>query len=249
MPIKHKMYNGEVEMVYDPKKHGYTVGGVKLPSVTQITGIIDKPALIHWAVNQTADRIGELWQPERPYSEAQITAAIGDAKGARYRTSQRALNIGSQAHDWIEQYIKAKLFGFDPPENPDYPPVRNATDSFLEWESQHDVEYISSERKVFSREHMYSGTADIDFIVDEKRIAGDLKTSKGIYPEYKLQVAAYAAALAEEDGTNYDGLMIVRVPKDGTEVELEYDEDIAGHFSVFLSCLAIWRWKNNWGKE
>lgn len=247
MGVKFQLYNGKVVMEYDPKKHMYLANRIPVPSVTRITGIIDKPALVPWAVNQTADRIRKLWQPDKTYTAHQIDEAIKDAKGARYRTSGKALNIGSMAHDWIEQLIKSRIFGFDVPEMPDYDPVARAVKEYIKWESEHRVQYVSSERRVYSRQHMYSGTADVCLMVDGKLTMCDLKTSKGIYSEYYLQCAAYAGAIQEEDGVKFDRLMILRLPKTSDDtLEIGETDEVDPHLQVFLHCLHTWRWKNKW---
>jgi len=250
MVIDQKMYGGKVVMEYDPIKHMYTANGLRIPSVTTIVGVIDKPALIYWAVNETVGYLKDVLQPNTPYNEMQIEAILDDAKSARFRKSQKALNIGSQAHDWVERYIKSKVLKTPEPSIPDYPPVAYAVHSFLEWEAeQSDIEYISSERRLYSFEHMYSGTVDITLRVGGELVVADLKTSKGIYPEYFLQCSAYAKAIEEEDGEKVSSLMVIRIPKDGSPVELQTSPNAEELFEVFKSCLLIWRWKNDWSTE
>lgn len=247
--ISQNLYNGEVEMRYDPIAHMYTANGIVVPSVTKVVGVIDKPALIYWAVNETIAHIKSSWKPDETYSNEQIQAILADAKGARFRTSQKALNIGSDAHDWVERYIKSKILNTPLPELPEYPPVLNAVNSYIEWEKDAGVEYISSERRLYSVKYAYSGTVDITMRVNDEVVVADLKTSKGIYPEYYLQCAAYASAIEEEDGIDVKRIAIIRIPKDGGEVEVEESEDLNTLFGVFRACLAIWRWKNNWNPE
>jgi hypothetical protein len=245
--IEHKLYDGDVTMMFDPIKHMYTANGVHVPSVTGVTGVVDKPALIHWAVNETLGHIKHVWKPGKEYTKDQIKAIIYDAKEARFRTSGRALNIGTDAHDWIERYIKSRILDLPTPESPDYPPVLNSVNAYLEWEeSAGDIEYIASERKVYSQKYMYSGTVDIYMKINDELVVADLKTSKGIYPEYHVQCAAYANAISEEDDVSIDKISVVRVPKDGNSVEIEERRDVDYLFGIFRACLVIWRWKNNW---
>jgi len=248
--INQKLYSGDVEMAYDPIAHMYTANGIIVPSVTKIVGVMDKPALVPWAVNETIAHIRDSWQEGEPYTQAQINGILSDAKEARFRVSQKALNIGSDAHEWIERYIKSKILNIPAPTLPEYPPVLNAVQSYLEWESSIDgLEYVSSERRVYSRRYYYSGTVDIIMRAGNELIVADLKTSKGIYPEYYIQCAAYATALEEEDGINIDRVAIIRIPKDGNEVEIQESSEIDTLFVIFRACLAIWRWKNNWHPE
>jgi hypothetical protein len=244
MPFDYKLYDGEITMTFDPEAHMYRANGELTPSVTAITKIIDKPALLYWAVNQTTERIAKLWQPGKEYTEDQIKAAIIDAKGSRFRTSKKAMDIGSQAHDWIEQYIKAKIYRFEYPPLPDYKPVERAVNAYLDWEEANDVVYHSSERKVYSKIYRYSGTVDIDFVVNGRRLVGDLKTSKAIYPEYYLQCAAYAQALSEELLHEYKGIVIIRLGKFVEDFEIVEISEYQKLFKVFDACLTVWKWKN-----
>lgn len=224
------------------------VDGLKKPSVTNITGVIAKPALTGWAVKVTTEWISARWKPGKAYTQKQINIILEDAKSARYRVSKKAMDIGSAVHDWIELYIKARIVGLPIPEMPDYDPVISGVNAFLAWEEHNKVEWVSSERKVYSREHGYVGTVDADAFVNGRRCIIDFKTSSGIYDEYFLQAAAYCIALEEEYGVKFDGLVILRVPKDGGEFEAKTNES-AGYKieelqEVFLSTLKLYLWEN-----
>jgi len=241
------MYNGDVTMEYDPIKHMYVVDGVIIPSVTKIIGVIDKPALIYWAVNETVGYLENVLRSDTPYTDAQLAAILQDAKSARFRKSKTALNIGSDAHDWIERHIKSQILLIPKPELPEYPPVLNAVKSYLDWEEGLPwLRYVASERRIYSKQHMYSGMVDITMDINGDTVVCDLKTSKDIYPEYLLQCAAYAKAIEEEDGSTVDRIMIIRIPKDGGYVEILNATNIDELFNIYLSCLNIWRWKNEW---
>ena len=247
--IVHKLYDGKVEMVYNPVEHLYSANGILIPSVTGITGVMDKPALIGWAVKETVGYIKDMWTPGREYTQEQIDSILLDSKKARFRKSEKAKTIGTNAHDWIERWIKARTLGIKPPELPEYPPVLRAVNSYLTWESKNEILYMSSERRVYSMQYMYSGTVDIIMEINGDIVVADLKTSKAIYPEYFIQCAAYANAINEEDGTDIKEISIIRIPKDGKDVEIVFSEDIQYLMGVFRACLAIWRWKNQWSAD
>jgi len=97
-------------------------------------------------------------------------------------------------------------------------------DSFLEFITQHKVEFISSERVVYSREHKYIGTMDFEAIVDGKLSVGDFKTSNGLYNSVLMQMSAYQFASEEEaeflgKPVKYENRYAVRLAK---ESEKEY---------------------------
>ena len=245
-----KLYDGEVELLFNDKRHLYSVDGVIVPSVTRIIGIINKPALIPWAVKETVTELATKWQPGLAYTQGQIDAILHESKSARFRTSKAALNIGSDAHDWLERYVKAQILFTATPEMPENPPVLAAVQSYLDWEKTRQyIKYIHSERRVYSKRLMYSGTVDLVMEVNGEIIVADFKTSKGIYPEYMIQSAAYAKGLEEELGIEVAKIAVIRIPKDGNEVEIEVAENIDELFDVFQSCLTIWRWQNEWSPE
>lgn len=245
-----KIYDGTIELAFNPGVHQYTANGVVVPSVTSVTAIIDKPALRAWAVRETVDHLRDAWEPDRPYSDFEIGTMLDEAKGASYRKSQKAMNIGTLAHNWIESYVKARMTKGLLPEMPEEQKVRNAVNSYLVWEKHvGHIKYIESERRVYSARFMYSGTVDLVAEINGKLVVADLKTSKAIYPEYLIQAAAYAWAIMEEDGIVIDDLMIIRIPKNGDDVEILSSDQIKYFFNVFRSCLVVWRWKNGWKNE
>lgn len=244
--MSYKLYQGAVVMEYDARKHVYTVDGRPVPNVTKITGVIDKPALQYWAVNETLAFLGKNWRPKTAYTPAQIKAILADAKTARYRTSEKALNIGKLAHDWLERYVKARTLHYPAPEMPEYKPVRASVQSYLDWEKTRKITYWSSERKVYSRVYHYGGTCDVVLDLEGRTVVADFKTSGGIYPEYFLQVAAYAQAVAEEDAVAIDDVAVIRIPKDEAAVEVGFASNLGfswrGLLEVFLACLRIYNY-------
>jgi hypothetical protein len=71
---------------------------------------------------------------------------------------------------------------------PSDPRVATAVNGFLTWKSQHTIEFIVSERFVYSKKHNYVGILDIIAIVDGKKYLIDIKTSNQIrLLEYGMQ--------------------------------------------------------------
>jgi hypothetical protein len=215
------LYDGDVELVFDRRAHGYKRNGIKVPSVTTILGVISKPALLGWAVNETLDHVAQNWRPGRVYSSDEIQDILTKAKESRHIKSKGAMDVGKSAHEWIESYIEARANGNEREARvPDHPLVRSSVQAFLNWEKAHHVEYLHSERRIYSKSMNYSGTVDLVALVDGRITVIDFKTSKAIYNDYFLQVAAYAYALHEEgvieEQLNDIDLLIIHIPKDGS---------------------------------
>ncbi len=165
----------------------YTFNGEQYPSVSTIIGQLDKSgALIPWALNCFESKLKELLQSGMAIDEA-ITTAKRDYKNV----SETALDIGSQVHNAIEQYIKTgrDLSGELMPE------VANGFIAFLEWEKNNVEIWLESEIKVVNDQAGYGGTYDAIFLdKNGQTVIVDFKTSSAIYDEYWLQISAYRIA-------------------------------------------------------
>ncbi len=241
------LYNGTAALDFLEDSHTYYVTdsirhlewSSDLPSVTGVCSVISKPALIGWAVKMTAQHVERTLRPGVALDEVQIAGLVRDAKRARYRTSDEALDIGSIVHKWIEADCAGQK-----PDMPINEKARNSIESWLEWKERMKLEVMASEFRVYSREHAYVGTADLDIVVQGRRVLADIKTSKGIYPEYHLQTAAYMAARQEENPDNrYDGRAVVRVPKNGGPIDVAWRADFEADMGAFLGALSIWNWQ------
>jgi len=178
--------------------------GKRLPGVTTVLGVLDKPALLKWAWNQ------------------------GKA-GIDFRaTRDNAANIGTVAHARIEAWLRnLQLDETGLPEEA-MDKSRIGFSRFVEWWGARELRLEACEVQMVSESMQVGGTADIVAVTpDGKRLVIDVKTSSGVYREAKLQVAAYAALWDEREeerekaGQNERGELneidecwIVRVGKD-----------------------------------
>jgi hypothetical protein len=242
----HKLYGGKVLLEFDEIRHQFTIDGERILGVTSCTGMIDKSRpLIYWAVGLTKsylvdniDTLSKLTDPE------QINALIEEAGKQHQIKKEQAATIGSQVHKWVEQFIKAKVKK-EVPELPDQkkdPQVFNGVLAFMKWADEHQVKFLSSERFVYSKKHNYAGIMDCEAVINGKKSVVDFKTSNGIYNEMRYQVAAYQAAVEEEEKKKYPGdKWIVRFGKEDGEFEAHQYDDHEKDFEVFLAALTIKR--------
>ena len=267
MPTEdYKLYGGDVTLMFNEAKHKYTVidpekglDNAPLVSTTSVTKVIDKPALIFWAVNEAMNWLQHQWRPGRAYGSAQIAYLLKQAKFAHKNVSKTATDIGTEVHAWIERFADAVIAGMEDPHRfplPAHEGVLSGVTAFLSWYDAHDVKIIASEKKVYSRKHTFSGTFDLLATVDGVLSVVDFKTSKRIYPEYFLQSSAYAVAYDEEQAyirkkngdtskvKRVSQIIVLRVPKDGSDFEAGSSTDVRGHFKTFLSCLDILKWQS-----
>lgn len=102
---------------------------------------------------------------------------------------------------------------------------------------------VAAESLTHSVVHGYAGTFDLMVEKNNKRYLLDLKTGKGVYSSYYLQLAAYKKAFEERTGQHVDGVGIIHVGtkhKNGYNFILVEDEDdMNKHFDLFLAVKKI----------
>ena len=244
---KYSLYDGEVELTFDKEKHIYKVEEKIVYGVTSATGVLDNPALMYWAVNQALGFLDKALKPGMVIDELNKPKLLAEAKVIHRKKKEEAGDIGTAVHNYLETYIKAKINWDKLPDMPVNEQVKKGIIAFIKWAKENKVQFISSERKVYSRKYEYAGTLDMEAIVNGKLSIVDFKTSKGIYPEYFLQTAAYAKALEEETGNKYQEIWTVRIPKDGTEFGYAKNDNIDLYLTSFLGCLDNYR-RQRWEK-
>ena len=101
-----------------------------------------------------------------------------------------ASDWGKTAHEVMGKILKGEKVKVPPAISP-------SILAFEEWRAQHKISIFDIEKKVWSKEYRYAGTADVFIEIDGKFGVLDLKTSTGIWDEYSLQTAAYFQAFNE----------------------------------------------------
>jgi hypothetical protein len=230
----------------------YVYDGVQYPSVTTITGILDKPALLQWASNCAVDFITEnLDEIKNPVDVHRAEDILDQARKAYVVKKDKAADAGTQTHHAIEMYIS----GMDP-----YPSLKceeasKGFEAFLSWEKKNHVEWLQSEVEVVSVLHGYAGRFDAIANVNGFRYLIDFKTSKGIFDEHRWQVCAYRQAfneMLEEGQRPIENLAILHLDKITAEpnfvpVEknIEKYTDLFNYLTVVFYLMKDRRLKNN----
>lgn len=233
------LYGGEIICEFNAARHTYTIVNkgrrYKVPSVTRITSIIDKSGpLVNWAINNTLDVCRGAISPGSEYAESYLDAVWGAAKKASQQIKSDAAQRGKDAHSFIETELKASQ-GIDGNDSIELDrPV-------LQWLRSFRIEAI--ERRVYSRRFRYSGTFDVVGYSreDERLYLIDWKTGKSIYPEFRLQTAAYVHAYEEEfPDQRIEGRYLVRIAEDGSiEPHFYPRSSLRLDFKAFLGAKAL----------
>lgn len=238
----------------------YTINETELPSVTTILGLLDKPYLLQWAAEQAAKSVIErLKRTYTGYMGSVQDILIQEAKTAYQRVSGEAKDIGSQVHQLLEYYVKAKIDNTELPTDKDYDnEVKLCYRSFLIWEAHYKPVWIASEMTVYNTELGYAGTLDAVCMIDEKIYVIDFKTDKQISDTYPMQISAYKEAYnlmldqlnSPLSRASHQG--ILRLPKNGDSFEwVDYSEEYEKSLCAFSGLLKYYyyskkrRLKNN----
>lgn len=210
--------------------------GELVPSITNIIGILDKPAIPRWAAKKVAE---QAWTLRETLEDLGRDEAIDILKGSPWRNSKRAADRGTTIHDYL--YARANKRS-TPELEGDALRYKAAADEFLK---AYDPKFRLTEFTVFG--DGYAGTADALAVIGGRSLIVDYKTSKALYPEIALQLAAirHANEVVVEGELlplqDVDGCAGVLLTPDGCDVQ-EIATD--GAYEAFLGCLAAWHWRD-----
>lgn len=232
-------------------------------SVTSAIKSLNKPFLIPWAAKMAAECAVEDHDIIAKWLDrGDKRSAIDHIKGARYRDSSTKADRGTIVHASVEAYLAGKPVDVDAVqaalEEKNIPrkmwkPAFKMIDGVQEFLFDYEPEVYWSEATVYSREHEYAGTADL---IAKVRIGDsvlpailDIKTSKAIYNETAMQLAAYGRAdfVGLDDGAEKpltpDGDpirhgIVIRPTPTGKYESANFDltDEV---FDKFLACLEL----------
>lgn len=239
--------------------HCYWHAKKRAPGVTTVIKVMDAPQLDAWKVRVQVEGTARAAYHNPPLydelNEAESAyigrlAAIAKEEFEHERIANAAADIGTQVHALIEHAIKEQLG--QPCEAPE------ATDEALfifagwrEWAQKVRLEPLMAEGRIHHPTLGYCGTFDLLALVDGRPGILDWKPQARVYPERRLQSAAYREALHAMGWPNLDGY-IVSMPRDGGEIELvrlETGEALVDTFAAFRNCLSLYRWKKQVEKD
>lgn len=244
------MSRPEIVLHAKPYRH-YTINGSRdtptgdrIVSVTQVLGVLDKPALVPWAERETARGAWLLARRKGYRVPDTADQFLRDVRSAGLDATSRkddAAERGKAVHAALEGWIESKAI----PTVTAFPAHwRGYFRSLAGFLMTFEGEFVESELAVGSLTHGFAGTRDTVAvaITSKGRTMLDLKTSKRCYPgSHFPQLAAYELAGVECGELPTDRQGIVVLPGDGT-----FDRERDIHFSTasgedFLTVLRTYR--------
>lgn len=196
---------------------------------------------------------------------AAVGQMLNQARLMHTKVSREAMDIGKEAHTWLEGLLKfainketktiTKALVDDYSTNSPFPDNETTTrccTAAVDWMVKHSFTPILSEEKVYSLAYNYSGTLDwIGYVTScgdplcckhsgTVKALGDFKSSKALYDEYRLQLAAYHGAVVEEspEHSDIEIHVVLRLGKEDGEFETlvitaqEFEADLDGFYGT-----------------
>ena len=224
------------------KTHTYLMDGKRMTGVTTVLGVISKPMLIDWASKMAVESIETAgvvsmdtlmvtgWQKAR-----------NEALKAHTKKKEAAGTKGTNTHALVEAYVKDCISNNDG--NARYYKTDDIMlNHFVVWSLENKVQFLESEKKIYSKSRFVAGTVDFTCVIDGKRIVGDLKTMKKVWDRVPFfQTAAYMAFLVEMGEQPYDASVIVNINKDTHELTEFYSYDWESDIKSFDAALTLYR--------
>ena len=230
-------------------KHTYTLDDEPLPSVTTVIDQIDKPPLVRWMIKeqQRVDAVlalrmiaaGGYTTNEDDFVAAFMAAS--DKESAAEKARRKAASTGSDVHGLIEHWCHLAL-GLETTMPEVSVEAEWLAAGWEFWASSQGFRPFAIERRLGSPGNV-CGTLDCVGSVEGELAVIDWKTSPQIYPEHRLQNAAYRAMLVEMGGPELPGC-IVCLPKTGEPTHVTWlRDDVKEGWAIVRSLARLWRWR------
>lgn len=208
--------------------NAYHINGKEYVRVTATLNVISKQRLLNWVKK------------------------VGRDKANKILASRQT--VGIVIHKLIENILNGESVPLYEYESE----IQKSINKFYMFKDAAKLKPVALEQPIWSNIFGYAGTIDyvgyykspLKFFkrkkpkfLDLSYVIIDWKTSKGIYEQYGLQVAAYAQAFTELTGKKVDGAVIVLF-RDGVLRFKEYTkEELDDLFEIYKAVLTIYRWK------
>lgn len=236
-------FDGKHTIEFNEGSHRYKMDAKPAVGVTTFckNGYITSMGLISWMKSQTAEALfsamtvpgEEGYYPREafwPIHEETKKDLIKTAKLADREVSQEAADIGTITHGYAElhslgQLEEAEKLLDQVRKAATWPLIESCVTKYKEWAAKNKGKLVQAECLVGSPNYLFCGKFDRLDEVNGKLILRDYKTSKDIYLDQYIQLAAYSIALKEWLGLEVSGLEVLRFGKDdGTFDTLMIDD-------------------------
>lgn len=196
--------------------------GTRVPGVTAIVGVMDKPALVRWANNLGL----------RGIDSSKYVDALADSGTLAHYLAECDLIGVEPDQGYLAEFSKV-----------DIDRAETSLIKLWDWRREHTIKVIAHELQLVSEKHRFGGTCDLFAEIDGVPTLVDIKTCKALYgrtDEKWTQVAGYHLLLLE-NGYEARDWRILRIGREERE-GFEYAQipDLALHVARFLVCRELY---------
>lgn len=223
-----------------------------LPSVTNVLGVLAKPGLDAWKIEQGI--MAALTLPRLPDESLDVFAhrVVADMG----EQVEKAADFGSAIHAACEAYALEKQL-------PEDPHLREHLGSWVSWFDA-NVERVASIEQVYvEHEHGYAGRVDmvallrggsrtpngngpqwavVDFKTQKIKRSTRGEAKPAFYETWPLQLAAYRQAILASGAKNVRGLVSVVIDSAQPGPVHVKHWDGVDYFGSFLAALELWKY-------
>jgi hypothetical protein len=198
----------------------YKLNGVRIPSVTTITGRFkESGGLLYWANQQGLEG-----------------KTLNEAR-------EEVTTPGTIAHAWVEDFAHKRPLRRFEVSLEILRQADNAYSAFTEWFSMHQIVLRHVEVSLVSEKHRYGGTSDaIGTNHRDELILLDWKNAAAVYPDNLYQLAGYKIAWEENypDHPIVGGVHLCRFAKEGGDFSHHYFPSLKEEEQTFLLMRALY---------
>ncbi|MBX3744141.1 MAG: hypothetical protein KF833_02425 [Verrucomicrobiae bacterium] len=212
------------------------------PSVTGILGILAKPGLEKWKLDQVA--LATLRTPKA--QEESEDYWCNRVRTVAFEQVEQAADLGTMIHGALEAAMAGEPYAED---------LRTYVEPVLAWKQQVGIEIVDRESRLVNRQHGFAGTADVLFRYGRNGIGIlDYKTRKTkpgedvqAYDNQAMQLAAYGATYwgEEQIGRVLAANIFISTTEPGRVVVVKHP-DPTRDWQAFRMVAALWRYKNGY---
>jgi hypothetical protein len=248
---------------------------VAVAGVTTVLKCIHKPALLPWGIRVCLEKMKALLieghyviTPEIAETFPLYEGSLDEIIQAARKTDSEILTdsgeVGTSAHDFLEKIGQTYIRGDEArrlellAHFPEDDRAASCAISALEFFQRHHIQFIHTERPVYSRSLDCCGTMDALVWADScddpaccpepyehSLTLLDYKSSNGVYPSYMAQAALYAYAFMEEfPGQHIDRRFVLKLPKtEGAfqSFHMAGDELFRQDLAIYTFALGLYR--------
>lgn len=205
-------------LVFYPKSHRYKLDGFWVPGVTTLIGKGLPKVLHYWSARRVAEYVADNRSAVEQLYDMGRGPMVAALKEVPWQERDEAAVRGTDVHVLAEKLVHGEEVDV-----PDY--ILGHVEGYARFLDAFAVEPILTEHAVGSRKWQYAGTFDLAARIGGVTWGLDNKSSRDVYGETALQLAAYFGAefYLAEDGTEQplpevERMGVLHIRADGTDL-------------------------------